>query len=244
MPFRPAGKRGSYHPVSVHIDPRAAARRTIQGREFASNHDRTGRLGPSREVVDVVVEPATDDSDRVLIAAAQRGDRSALERLVGRHDRWIRGVVYSTLGRPGAVDDVVQQVWTNVWQQIGTLNDRARWRSWLFRLARNAAIDAGERQSRERRVFVGPVPGDKEPPAADKTPVFRLIEEEQYGRILRAIRALPAIYREPFVLRHLEDWNYQQIGEALGMPVDTVETRLVRARRLLREMMAAEAKPS
>jgi RNA polymerase sigma-70 factor (ECF subfamily) len=55
--------------------------------------------------------------------------------------------------------------------------------------------------------------------------------------VLEAIRALPALYREPFVLRHLQGWSYRQIAETMGLPVDTVETRLVRARRLLREAL-------
>ena len=55
--------------------------------------------------------------------------------------------------------------------------------------------------------------------------------------VLEAIRALPALYREPFVLRHLNDWSYQEIGDVMGMPVDSVETRLVRARRFLREAL-------
>ena len=59
-----------------------------------------------------------------------------------------------------------------------------------------------------------------------------------HQRVLGAIRGLPAIYREPFILRHLEDWNYQQIAQTLGVSVEAVETRLVRARRLLREALA------
>jgi RNA polymerase sigma-70 factor, ECF subfamily len=45
------------------------------------------------------------------------------------------------------------------------------------------------------------------------------------------------LYREPFVLRHMNGWNYQQIAEAMEMPVDSIETRLVRARRLLRDAL-------
>ncbi|MDO8630448.1 MAG: sigma factor-like helix-turn-helix DNA-binding protein, partial [Phycisphaerales bacterium] len=55
--------------------------------------------------------------------------------------------------------------------------------------------------------------------------------------VLSAIMALPAIYREPFVLRHMNDWSYRRISDVMGLPVDTVETRLVRARRLLREVL-------
>ncbi|MFV1977826.1 MAG: sigma factor, partial [Myxococcota bacterium] len=45
-----------------------------------------------------------------------------------RHGRWVRSIVYAVLGRADRVDDVVQQVWTSVWQQAGTLRDPARWR--------------------------------------------------------------------------------------------------------------------
>lgn len=182
--------------------------------------------------------PGVDQSDLDLIAAAQRGDRAALDRFVRRHEGWVRHVVYATLGRPVGVDDVVQQVWANVCRQIGTLVDPARWRSWLFRMARNAAIDAGMKRQREgqKRLSLG----EYEPPAKGRAdPVERLIETEDHRRMLEAIHGLPEIYREPFVLKHLEDWSYAKIAEAMSLPVDTVETRLVRARRLLRSALAS-----
>ena len=178
-----------------------------------------------------------EDIDCRLIEAAQRGDRSALDALVRRHDRWVRTVVYSTLGRSGLVDDVVQHVWTRVCEQIGSLVDSARWRGWLYTLARNAAIDAGQKAARDR----------KRQSSADcidlagetcSDPARSVIRTEQHRRVLNAIRGLPPIYREPFLLRHVEDWSYSQIGEALSLPVYTVETRLVRARRLLRSALA------
>jgi RNA polymerase sigma-70 factor (ECF subfamily) len=55
--------------------------------------------------------------------------------------------------------------------------------------------------------------------------------------VLEAIQALPALYREPFVMRHLNGWTYSEIADVMGMPVDSVETRLVRARRFLRESL-------
>ena len=63
------------------------------------------------------------------------------------------------------------------------------------------------------------------------------VEEERMCEVRAAIEALPPMYREPFTLRHLEGWNYRQIAELLDVPVDTVETRLVRARRRLREAL-------
>jgi len=67
-----------------------------------------------------------------------------------------------------------------------------------------------------------------------------LIGEEERRRVLTAVEALPILYREPFVLRHLNGWSYKQIAEVMDMPVDSIETRLVRARRLLRETLSTE----
>jgi RNA polymerase sigma-70 factor (ECF subfamily) len=183
---------------------------------------------------------ATDEGvgldDERLVVSARQGDRAALDSLIRRHDRWVRGVVYSTLGGATQLDDVVQHVWTTVCQQIGTLSDPARWRSWLFRLARNASIDAGQKQTRHKRAYA-PLADETSVAGADERPITEAIATEEHQQILQAIRGLPAIYREPFVLRHMEDWSYAQIGEALDLPVDTVETRLVRARRMLRETL-------
>lgn len=181
-----------------------------------------------------------DDRDLELIAAVQRGERPAWTSLVERHERWLRGVVYSTLGNAGGVDDVLQQVWLQAWQQIGTLADRGKWRGWLYRLARNAAIDSGKSAARRRPVARPMTDQAAAGAAGGPIPSHSALQAERQEQILRAVQSLPAIYREPFILRHLEDWTYAQIADALDMPVDTVETRLVRARRLLREALAGE----
>ena len=171
-----------------------------------------------------------------LISQAQRGSRPALERIIREHDGWVRGVIFGTTGRRDLVDDVAQHVWTQVWQRLDSLQDPRRLRSWLYAIARNAAIDAS--QDRKRRGAVGlehaaEYLGD----GGGRAAVRLLAGGELRETLLRAVEALPALYREPFVLRHLEDWSYAEIGELLGLSVETVETRLVRARRLLREML-------
>ena len=69
------------------------------------------------------------------------------------------------------------------------------------------------------------------------SPVEQVTLSEQQRIVLGSIQGLPALYREPFMLRHLEAWSYRQIAEHLEVPIKTVETRLVRARRLLREAL-------
>jgi RNA polymerase sigma-70 factor (ECF subfamily) len=177
------------------------------------------------------------DPDVPLVEALRAGDESAYAELWRRHQRWVKGVIFSVVGDANVVEDVAQQAWWLVWERIGTLRDSRRWRSWLYRLVRNAAIDAGRERGRDRQLRTELSMGAP-PTAASVGPDRSLERNEQHAAVLDAIRALPAIYREPFVLRHLEDWNYRQIGETLGLPVDTVETRLVRARRLIRDALA------
>jgi len=176
------------------------------------------------------------DAEEPVIDAIRGGDRYAFEELVRRRNRWVRGVIFGVLGNRECVDDVSQQVWSTVWQRIGELRDSRSWRPWLYRLARNSAIDAGREISRRRNV-VRPLSGDLQDHPCVPQPHAALERNEQHREVLAAIQALPAIYREPFVLRHVNGWSYQEIGEVMGLPVDSVETRLVRARRFLRESL-------
>ena len=176
------------------------------------------------------------DAEEPVIEAIRSGDRYAFEEFLRRRNRWVRGVIFGVLGNQECVDDVSQQVWTALWQRIGELRDSRRWRPWLYRLARNAAIDAGREITRRRNV-VRPLAGDLQEHTSSPEPDASVARDEQHREVLAAIQALPAIYREPFVLRHVNGWTYQEIGEVMGLPIDSVETRLVRARRSLRESL-------
>ena len=180
--------------------------------------------------------PNEVDPEQPVIDAIRGGDPYAFGELVRRHDRWVRGVIFGVLGEQERLDDVVQQVWTSMWERIDDLRDATRWRPWLYRLARNAAIDAGRDITRrkDRMQSGNPALSQK---SSGQTPDGTLVSDEQHGEVLNAILALPALYREPFVLRHLNGWTYREIADVMGMPVDSVETRLVRARRLLRESL-------
>lgn len=173
---------------------------------------------------------------RQLVAEARRGHPEAADRLVREHESWVRGAIYAVTGRADLVDDIAQQVWARVWERLNTLENPRRLKAWLYAVARNAAIDACQARRRQQAWAASRA---ELPPVADAAadPSAATAGEELQRTLLRAVQALPAIYREPFVLRHLEDWSYAQISEVLGLSPDTVETRLVRARRLLREML-------
>ena len=178
------------------------------------------------------------DPEQAVIEAVRSGDRAAFAGLLRGQGRWVRGVIFGVLGDADRVDDITQQVWQAVWSRIDDLRDVAQWRPWLYRLAHNAAVDAGRDKTRRRKLAQQMLPPVRV--ANHATPERRAIARERHETVLEAIRSLPANYRESFVLRHVGGWSYQRIAETMDMPAATVETRLVRARRLLREALAGK----
>jgi len=183
-----------------------------------------------------------EDPDQVLIQSLVEGDGEALMALVRRHGRWVRGVLFGVLGTVEDVEDVEQQVWLAFWQRCGELDDTSRWRNWLYRMARNAAIDAVRRSTRRRKLWQGLKDLFVQHPAPQPRPDRNAIVQEEHQRALAAVRRIPEIYREAFVLRHLEGMSYQQIADLIGVAPETVGTRLVRARRHLLRILKADRK--
>ena len=191
----------------------------------------------------VMPRQSENDPELPVVEAIRQGDPYAFRELVQRHHQWVRGVILAVLGDPERVDDVAQQAWLAAWQRIKSLRDPASWRPWLYRLVRNAALDAGREATRRRRqtqALTEEVCRGAAATTATPQPEEEIARRERQQRVMQAIQALPALYREPFVMRHLNGWSYQQIAEVMDMPVDSIETRLVRARRLLRESLARE----
>jgi RNA polymerase sigma-70 factor, ECF subfamily len=182
------------------------------------------------------------DPQRLVFEAIQAGDTHAMAEFIETQRRWVRAVVFGVLGRASEVDDVCQRVWIQVWRESRSLDDPGRWRPWLYRIAHNAATDALRAGRRRRNLLAATATelmvdhGPIGPTAA--SPDRELVSREQHDAMRQAIESLPPLYREPFVLKLAEGWSYARIGQALGLPTDTVETRLVRARRLLREKLA------
>jgi len=166
-------------------------------------------------------------------------EKRALEQIIALHERWVRSVVLAVTGRPDDVDDVTQQVWMQMWRrrdQLASVNDL---RKWLYAMARNAAIDAGRSTTRRRglwRRFKELWKHDRSP----RRPEAELISEERQRTTISAIESLGEKYRAVLVLRVWRDMSYEEIAQTLDITPQAVETRLVRARRMLRAKLRPE----
>jgi len=160
-------------------------------------------------------------------------EKRALEEIIALHETWVRGVVLAVTGRPDDVDDVTQQVWMRLWESRDQLSNVEDLRKWLYRMARNAAIDAG-RSTTRRRGFWKRVKQFWRPGAPVAQPDEDMISAEQSKRTMGAIESLDEKYRTVMVLRVWREMSYDEIAHTLDITPAAVETRLVRARRMLR----------
>jgi RNA polymerase sigma-70 factor (ECF subfamily) len=186
------------------------------------------------------MEPGMDNGDLepALVRAAQRGDRAAFEELVRRTARTLFARVYLETGDPHLVEDLVQETYLLAWRRLRTLDDPARFRPWIGRIAQSVVIDAARRDARKKRA--APVTGDGalcNVPDASSEPPEDVGRAELRDRALCALRSMPEEYRIPLTLRYLAGADYDAIARELALSNGSLRGLLHRGMKLLRERM-------
>lgn len=173
--------------------------------------------------------------DEALLDRARRGDRDAFAELVTRHQDGLYTMALRLLGRPEDACDVVQETFMRAYVNLPKLRG-ASVRGWLYRVALNAGHDVLRRGVRRPEDPLERGDGkilDLPDPALGPDAVA---EGRERARVVRrALLALPVDYREAVVLRDVNQLSYEEIAEALRVPLGTVKSRLSRARAMLAE---------
>ena len=166
--------------------------------------------------------------DRDLIASAQLGDRQAFGELVCRHQKGVVGLVYRMCGDPRLAEDAAQEAFVRTWQNLNKYNPQYAFRSWLYRIAANAALDALRRERPSAEIDALPLT-DQRP-----SPEQAVETDQRAARVRQAVARLSEPLRLVLVLREYEELSYQEISATLDIPVGTVMSRLNTARIQLR----------
>jgi RNA polymerase sigma-70 factor (ECF subfamily) len=174
--------------------------------------------------------------DRALVAAAQAGDTRALDSLLRRHYDRVHAVCRRIAGSTRDADDAAQEAMISIVRGLPRFDGRARFSTWAYRIATNAALD--ELRRRKRRPALHAVGDEREQPE----PVDPLAERRLAGvtdrmSIDAALDELPEEFRTAVVLRDVADLDYAEIAEALGVPVGTVKSRIARGRSQLAALL-------
>jgi len=137
-------------------------------------------------------------------------------------------------------EDLVQETFMKALKGFSSFEQGTNFRAWIYRILRNTFLttQAGLKAS----AFVS-IDGDEAPiePETNETPELLLMARVKQEAIQRALEELPVHFREAIILCDLEEMSYQEIGQALGIPIGTVMSRLSRARKAMRRLLGEGA---
>lgn len=188
-------------------------------------------------------------TDEQLVHAYRSGDRAAFDLLVSRYAHSLYYFIYGYVRDASQAEDSTQDVFLKLWKHIGRFDEKQKFKTWIFFIAKNTALDV---LKKKRTVPFSAFQNDDanvswietiEDPEVDVESII----EQQYdeGRIAAAIDLLPHIYRTVIFLRYREDMTFREMADILDESVDTLKSRhrraLVRLRTLLDAPDAANA---
>ncbi|MFW5860196.1 MAG: RNA polymerase sigma factor [Planctomycetota bacterium] len=177
------------------------------------------------------------DDDHVLVAAVRDGDGNAFAVLVDRHGaRLHASLLHLAAGDADTAAELTQEAFVRAFERLDRFAGRSSFYTWLYRLARNRAIDV---LARKRPVATENERLDATPRAA-ASPAATLERTETRQLVRTALERLPYDQRELLIMRDFEGCDYPGIAERLEVAVGTVKSRLHRARRALRDLIASQ----
>jgi RNA polymerase sigma factor (sigma-70 family) len=173
------------------------------------------------------------ETDPALIRAAAAGDLAAVEQIIRTHQQEVWRFLRRLLGDGAAAEDVAQETFLRVYRRLPAFRFEAKFSTWVFQIARNAAVDelrARERHDRALR-SVPPRPVATAGPGAART------------EIDAALASLPVALREALLLIEVLGLRYAEAAAVLAVPVGTVKSRVFAARRRLAAWAHADEEP-
>lgn len=179
---------------------------------------------------------STEPDDADLLAAVARGEAAAYAQLVARHAPRVLAFARAVLGNPTEAEDVTQEVFIRLWQRPLAFDaQRGAFTTWLFQVTRNAALNHRERVRGRESAW-----DDDQPEPADESPgpedACALAQDE--ARFHAAVSQLPERQRAALALVYSQGLSGQAAATALGVSPKALESLLIRAKRLLRSLLA------
>jgi RNA polymerase sigma-70 factor (ECF subfamily) len=187
----------------------------------------------------VTVRPrdaAQDTSDEALIAAIAQGDKRALQVLFGRHNVRVYRFVLRFLNDEAAAEDMVSEVFFDVWRQAERFERRSQVSTWLLGIARNKALSALRRRSTEQ--LDEEVAEFIEDPSDN--PEVTMQKRQQSSVLQGCLTQLSPAHREIVDLVYYHEKTVEEVAEIIGVPANTVKTRMFYARKRIAELMTAQ----
>ncbi len=173
-----------------------------------------------------------------IIEQWQQGDIGAFETLFRQYERLVYRTAYLITGSKEAAENALQEVFISVWKSRHTYDpNKGKLTTWLHRVTVN---ECSKRKSRKASTAISLDEKGIDPPEMKRTtqPEEIAITRMEYDRLLKAMDTLDNKHRSVLVLRYFNDLSYQEIAEALEIPLGTVKSRLNQSLKYLKAQMS------
>jgi RNA polymerase sigma-70 factor (ECF subfamily) len=175
--------------------------------------------------------------DTALVQQCLSGHAEAYGKLVDRYSARIINLGYAMIGDRHHAEDVAQEAFVRAYKGLPRFERKAKFSSWLYQIALNLCKDHLKAKSRHARSADEEQLAGMDGGPQNQAPRV-LLQGELSEKMREAINKLPYLYREAFVLRHLQGLEYEEVSGITGVPPDTVRVRAYRAREMLREKLS------
>lgn len=185
--------------------------------------------------------PAAPDVPERLLERYVNGDGEAFETLVGLYEERLFIFIARMTGDNHLAEDVFQQTFIKVAQKAELFDGRASFSTWLYRIARNAALDELRKRRREHTLSDADAAGMASVADANAvSPLDKLTRDELAERVRSALTRLPEAQREAFLLKEEAELTFEEIGQVLGCGRETAKSRFRLAVGRIRELLGLE----
>lgn len=190
-----------------------------------------------------------DLSDEELVARARKGDRPAFAHLVDRHRVSVFNLTLRIVGNREDAEEAAQDVFVRAFRSLDRFRGDARFATWLYRIAVNVSLSSARRSRRDLSTSSLSEPDDDDDglpmqiPDTSANPAERFEQAEFREQVRNLVSALPPIYSAVISMYHIQSLSYDEISEALELPIGTVKARLFRARAALRNLVSRSMEP-
>ena len=184
----------------------------------------------------------TNMQDSELVRLALEQNQAAFIVLYTRYNIGVKSHISRYVSQKEDIEDISLESFQKAFSQISTYNDEYKFSTWLYRIARNTAFDHMSRHDRERNNLPTTSINEdiaelKELPATMHNPEEDIINQQEYDKWLTNIEKLKDDYRVVAKMNLIDNFGYKEISEALELPLNTVKTKIRRAKAQLLKMM-------
>ncbi len=181
------------------------------------------------------MDPA--EEEQIWILKSLQGDQGAFAQLVSRYQRQVHNLAYRMLGNPEDAEDAAQEAFLRAYTALPSFQVGRKFSSWLLAIASNLCIDILRRR-RYAWLSLDDVAYRLVAPAEE--PWRGVVREEEASQVQHLLQRLPEKYRLVVILRYWYDFSYEEIAETTGLTLNTVKTRLHRARNMIARALEEE----